>query len=309
MLRSTTTAFALALALALTGCGKSPTAASSSSRLSAVATTPTSVAPVAQGFDPNAASTGTAAAATGTFTLSLSSLKADKVAFVEVSLSGTGLATPVTKRLSATDLASSNTLAFEHIPAGSLQASLTALDAGGNPLGSKATSVNVTANQETKLQLKLAAAPAFGFDVVDPNAVAPTTPAIDPSKVVGTNPVAETPATPAPVSEEDAGALAVEITNKAVVRKFLLFKKLAVTVKVTNQNKTETLTGQVTVDFHKVTGIFSKEDAVVETLTAPVSSLAPGKSVEITLQSTKSAEDAEATVHTVVASSSASTRE
>ncbi|MDB5097332.1 MAG: hypothetical protein JWM80_1753 [Cyanobacteria bacterium RYN_339] len=306
MLRSTTTAFALALALALTGCGKStPTAASSSSRLSAVASTP--IAPVAQGYDPNAVSTGTTTGATGTFTLALSSLKADKLAFIEVSLSGSGLASPVTKRLSAADLASSNTLAFEHIPVGSLQASLTMLDAGGNALGAKATSVQVQANQETKLQLKLAASPTFGFDIVDPKAVATTTP-IDPATNLG-NTLTESPVSRTPVSEEDNAALAVEITNKEVVRKFLLFKKLSVTVKVTNQNKSATLNGQVTVDFHKVTGIFTKSDSVVETLTAPVQGLAPGKSVEITLQSTKAAEDAEATVHTVLASSTASTRE
>ena len=108
---------------------------------------------------------------------------------------------------------------------------------------------------------------------------------------------------------QDNGALAVEITDKEVVRKFLLFKKLSVTVRVTNQNKSQNLNGQVTVDFHKITGLFTKQDSVVETLTAPVQDLAPGKSLEITLQSTKAADDAEATVNTVVASSSASTRE
>jgi hypothetical protein len=306
MLRSTTTIAALALALVLTGCGKSsPT--SSASKLSAIASTPT--APIAQGYVPGATGTTgtTAATATGTFTLQLSSLKDAKIAFVEVSLAGAGLATPVTKRLTATDLASSNTLAFEHIPVGALQATLAALDAGGNALGTKATSVNVAANQETKLQLKLAATPAFGFDVVDPNAItnatSPTT--IDPS-AVDPGSISETPT---PVSEEDNGALAVEITDKSVVRKFLLFKKLSVTVRVTNQNQGQHLNGQVTVDFHKVTGIFTKEDTVVETLTAPVQDLAPGKSIDITLQSTKAADDAEATVNTVVASSSASTRE
>lgn len=305
MLRSTTTIAALALALALTGCGKSsPT--SSSSQLSALASTPT--APIAQGYTPGTTgTTGTSAStATGTFTLQLSSLKDAQIAFVEVSLAGTGLATPVTKRLTAADLASSNTLAFEHIPVGSLQATLAALDAGGNAIGTKATSVNVAANQETKLQLKLAASPTFGFDVVDPNAIANTSSStIDPSTALS-DAISESPST---VSEEDNGALAVQITDKTVVRKFLLFKKLSVTVKVTNQNKGQSLNGQVTVDFHKVTGIFTKEDSVVETLTAPVQDLAPGKSVEITLQSTKAADDAEATVNTVVASSSASTRE
>jgi len=167
--------------------------------------------------------------------------------------------------------------------------------------------VALTANQETKLQLKLASSPAFGFDVVDPNAVATTTPTtIDPSTALET-PISETPTSA--VSEQDSGALAVEISNKEVVRKFLLFKKLSVTVKVTNQNKTQTLNGQVVVDFHKVSGLFTKTDNVVETLTAPVDSLAPGKSIEVTLQSTKAADDAEATVHTIVASASASTQE
>jgi hypothetical protein len=104
-------------------------------------------------------------------------------------------------------------------------------------------------------------------------------------------------------------ALSLEIVDKQVQRKFLLLKRLVVTVRVTNDNPTETLRGEVKVQFHKLKGLLRKTDTVVETLTAPVESLAPGKSMEVTLTSTVSAEDAKATVHTVVASSSASTRD
>ena len=66
-------------------------------------------------------------------------------------------------------------------------------------------------------------------------------------------------------------ALSVEILEKATIRSYLIFKKLEVTVRITNESKTANLDGEVKVEFHKLKGILTKEDVIVETLTAGLS--------------------------------------
>jgi hypothetical protein len=296
----------LAAAIALTGCGKSsPT--SSSSRLAAVSTTPAVTAPVAQGYSP-AQFASTQPVATGKFVLALSSLTTGGVAAIDVTLTGAGMAQPLTKRLTATDLKNSNSLEYDNLPAGALTATLSAFGSNNAKVGEQSATIQVLANQTNKLSLKLTGSP-FSFTQVDPNA-ATSQPADDMPADVSDDGSASSGGTTGSAPDTDTeGTLGIEVVNKEVVRKFLLFKKLSVTVRVTNNNRTETLNGKVTVEFHKMAGLIFKEDEVVETLTAPVTGIAPGKSVEVTLQSTKSAEDAEATVDTVVSSSSASTRD
>ena len=312
----TRTAAVLALALTLTACGGSPTSAARS--VSKAKTSPsTAAAPIApptgtSGTDQT--TTPAAPAATGAVLIMLSSLKADGVAGVAVQLTGPGLEEPIGKTLTAEELKTSNTLAFENIPAGKLKAEVAAFDADEESLGATTTDVTIAAEEETRVAIQLTApaetAGQVAFKFVSPEAfdAAPVsnTPADEPAADEDEGDA--TPIDGTPVSGSDK-ALEVEIVDMQTIRKFLLFKKLEVTVRVTNENPTETLNGEVKIDFHKLKGFFSKEDVIVETLTAPVSGLAPGKSVDITLTSTKSAEDAEATVHTVVSSSSASSFE
>jgi hypothetical protein len=309
MLRTTfATTVALALATALLGgCGKTSPTVPSYDRLNKVASQTTTTQPIAQGTTDTTAIAPAAKAATGALLLSISSLKdaSGTIDSVDVTLTGAGLAQPLNKRLTAADLQSSNTLDFEHIPSGVLTATLKALDKSGTSLGTKTANVTVAATGQSKTLFVLKASP-FDFTVTDPTAVT-ASPA--PADSTGTETPVSTGTTGTTTTADTSSdsALGVEVVSKATVRKYLLFKRLSVTLRVTNHNTTGTLNGQVTLNFHHTSGIFSKTDAVVETLTAPVTSLAPGKSVEITLQSTKSAEDAEATVHTVLASSTAST--
>jgi hypothetical protein len=290
------------LGAALTGCAKAPTSVPMASRLSR----PVPVAPVAP---PVAAALPAPVATpmpTGTVALSLNAVKAAGIKGVGIEIAGQGLASPIGKMLSPQDLATSNTLVFEHLPAGALTARVVALGDAERPLAEVTTPVTVKANEEARVALLLTPAPeaASGGAPVNLRFVAPETlEAPAPTEA----PSAATPA-PRPVSPASK-ALSLTLVDKQVLRKFLLLKRLQVTVRVTNDNPTETLKGEVKVQFHKLKGLLTKTDAVVETLTAPVESLAPGKSVELTLTSTVSAEDAKATVHTVVASSSASTRD
>lgn len=300
-------AIALVLSsLVMTGCGQKPaTGVMLPSKLS---TKKTSTA--------SGTATTPAASGTGSLVLQLSSLKgytvqatkAD-VASLEIKMTGAGLASPLSKKMTAAELKSSNTVAFEGIPVGAYAVTMTAFDAKGNNIGQKGTNVEVTANAQTevKLQLKLNASTAtgsvkFDFDIVDGDEVAETPTATEETPATGGDEdEAEAPA------GEDEGLLGIEIVNKQVNRKFLLFKKLEVTVKVTNNNKSEPLTGDVKIEYYKMSGLFTKEPKLVETLTQKVSNLPPGKSVEITLQSSKAADDAEATINTVVSSSTVST--
>ncbi|MNS56721.1 hypothetical protein D3C72_895880 [compost metagenome] len=259
---------------------------------------------------------------TGALVLQLSSLKeASKAAYellatkadvaaVEIKLTGAGLSAPLTQRMTAEALTTTNTVAFEDVPSGSFQVSLTAFDKTNATIGAKSTAVQVQPDQETKVALQLKLNPtvktgsgslAFSFDIVDGDVVdapADTTPTPAPS------------ATPSPDADDDDAdteTLGIEVVGKETVRKFLILKKLSVTVKVTNHNATETLSGSVKVEFYDTKGLIKKETKLVETLTQSVKNLAPGKSVELTLVSTKAAEDAEATVDTVLSSASAST--
>lgn len=325
MLESTRIAAALVLALALSACGSNPTtpaktATTKRSTASTAATTPVA---------PATGTTGTAKApaapanpaATGAVSIMLSSLKAEGVAGVAVQLTGPGLEEPIGKTLTAEELKTSNTLAFENLPVGKLKAEVAAFDADEESLGATTTDVAVVADEEAKVAIQLSAPATAGqpvaFKFVAPEAfdAAPTTttPSAEPSEEPSTTtPDAdEDDEDEAPADDESIGskALEVEIVDMQTIRKFLLFKKLEVTVRVTNTNATKTLNGEVKVDFHKLKGFLTKEDVIVETLTAPVTGLGAGQSVDITLTSTKSAEDAEATVHTVVSSSSASSFE
>ena len=314
----TRTAAVLALALAITACGASPTTPARAVKKTTAATAPAATAPAT-----GTTSTGTTPAApanpaaTGAVMIMLSSLKADGVAGVAVQLTGPGLEEPIGKTLTAEELKTSNTLAFENIPVGMLKAEVAAFDKDEESLGATTTDVTIKADAETKVAVQLSApaetAGQVAFKFVSPDAFdaapvsTPPTTAPDPD---------EEPATDADDEDEaddeeaaDNGkALEVEIVDMQTIRKFLLFKRLEVTVRVTNEGS-KTLNGEVKVDFHKLKGFLTKEDVIVETLTAPISGLAPGKSVDVTLTSTVSAEDAEATVHTVISSSSASTFE
>lgn len=243
--------------------------------------------------------------ATGTLVLKLSSLQSfqvlatrEDVAELEVKLVGNNLAQPLVKRLSARELKTSNTIAFEGVPSGQFTVSLAAFDAQGANIGQKSTVVTVTPNDEVAVKLQLKLNPSvvngtgkvkFDFDIVDGDVI-------------------EAPAASAPAQPEEPdneGVLAIEVTDKKVVRKLMLLKRLAVTVKITNKNTTESLSGQVKIDFVDSTGLIRKQMKVVETQTASVTNLAPGASKEVTLTSTKSAIDAEATVHTVLSSATA----
>lgn len=308
------TATALALAsIMMTGCGQKPATSALPARLS-----PSKVAPKAQapayGTQPGALVGNNAAAATGAVVLQLSSLKAayqvqatrQDVAAVEIKMTGAGLSQPLVKRMSAAEMQTSTTVAFEGVPVGSYAIALAAFDAQNKSIGAKSTDVEVQANQETavKLQLKLdptvtsgSGSLRFDFDIVDGDTVVEPAPSPEPEEET------EEP------EMDTEGMLDVEVVSKDTVRKFLLFKKLEVTLKVTNRNKTETLSGEVKVEFFKMKGLINKEEALVETLTEAIEDLAPGKSVTITLTSTKSASDAEATVHTIASSATASTRD
>jgi hypothetical protein len=307
------TAAILALSSMLVGCGASPTSGVPyKSTVKKTSTTTAAQAPAAA-----------AGIKTGALVLQLSSLKeATKAAYellatkadvaaVEIKLSGAGLSAPLTQRMTAEALTTTNTVAFEDVPSGSFQVALTAFDKNNATIGAKSTAVQVQPDQETKVALQLKLNPtvktgsgslAFSFDIVDGDVVdapADTTPTPAPST------------TPSPDADEDDAddtkTLGIEVVGKETVRKFLVLKKLSVTVKVTNHNATETLSGSVKVEFYDTKGLIKKETKLVETLTQSVKNLAPGKSVELTLVSTKAAEDAEATVDTVLSSATAST--
>lgn len=301
----------LAASLAMVGCSKAPTSAyrATSIPATAKATTPVAangtytVAPLPDAAGAGTGATKLAAAATGALNLKLGSLKATGLLGVEIALSGGGLSSPVVQQLTAAQLGRSNTLAFEHLPAGNLTLNFTAYGPGEAVLGTAQQALTVKASGETELALGMAL--ANGTFSVGPGvgAAAPSDVASMPAQVDdATGTTSALPPTGA------AGGLKVEIVNKEVVRKYLILKKLAVTVRVTNPGAAP-LSGLVTVRFHKVKGIFTKTDAVVETLTEAVANLPAGRSTELTLQSTVSAEDAEVEVHTTTASNSADTRE
>lgn len=320
----TRTAAVLALALTLTACGSNPTAPARSVKkpsTSTAAPAPTAPATGTPATGTPAAQAPANPAATGAVMIMLSSLKADGVAGVAVQLTGPGLEEPIGKTLTAEELKTSNTLAFENIPVGKLKAEVAAFDKDEESLGATTTDVVIKADDETKVAIQLSApaetAGQVAFKFVAPDAFdaapatpAPTTPDEDADEADEDED--ETGADDEDTSSDDDAAtgkaLEVEIVDMQTIRKFLLFKRLEVTVRVTNEGS-KTLNGEVKVDFHKLKGFLTKEDVIVETLTAPISGLAAGKSVDITLTSTVSAEDAEATVHTVISSSSASSFE
>lgn len=293
----------LATAMALAGCGRNT--ATSAYRASTATKAPVA-APQAQGTYAVAplADTPTGAsqlnsAATGALKLQLSALQASGLLGIEVALSGGGLSTPVVQQLTAAQLSRSNTLAFERLPAGNLTLNFTAYGAGEAVVGTAQQAVTIKATGETALSLGMALANG-SFSVGA--GVAPTTGATT-DAVVGDDASVDTTTPVAGLNQ-----LQVEITAKEVVRKLLILKKLAVTVQVTNPGSVP-LSGLVTVRFHKVKGIFTKTDAIVETLTEQVTNLPPGRSMELTIQSTVSAEDAEVEVHTTTGSTSANTRD
>lgn len=314
------TAIVLAMTAVLaSGCGTKPATAVPAIKVGKTGTPTTSAAQQAAlpatkaGPQP----ANQAVAKTGTLLLNLSSLKptgdaAGILDAIEITLKGAGLEKPLTKRLSADEVKNSNTLAFENIPAGSLSATLTAFDKTGATLGVKSTAVEVKPDAESKSAFQLKLAPttvggkamlAFDFEVHEGD-LAPKAP--EPTRL--STPAGSVPATTPATAVAEKG-LGVEILNKETVRKYLIFKKLSITVKVTNLNTSESCSGEVKIEFHKMKGFLSKEDKVVETQSLPVKSLAPGKSMELTVQSEASAEDAEATVHTVLTSSSVATWE
>lgn len=302
---------ALTLAsLVATGCGTSPT--SGVPFKSTVRNTATKA--------PAQAANTAVGVSTGNVVLQMSSLreaakaystlatKAD-VAALEVKLTGPGLSAPLVRRMTAAELTTSNTVAFEGVPVGAFQITLTAFDKTNKGIGTKSTNVQVAADEETTVALQLKLDPtvktgnlSFSFDLVDGDEVEAPAPTPAPE----TDEDEEEETAPAPTPSPTGDGLAIEVTGKEVVRKLLLLKKLSVTVKVTNESA-ETLSGAVKIEFYSTSGLFNKETKLVETQTQDVKNLAPGKSVELTLLSTKSASDAEATVHTVLSSASAST--
>ncbi|MEB3327717.1 MAG: hypothetical protein VKQ33_00625 [Candidatus Sericytochromatia bacterium] len=291
----------------LTGCAKPPTSVPMAQRLSRPAAAAPVVAPVAAAL-PTAVATPVP---TGTVALALSALQAEGIRGLGIELTGAGLSSPIGKVLTPQDLSTSNTLVFEHLPAGALTARVVALGDADRPLAEVAAPITVSAGEEARVALLLTPTPeaAPGGAPVNLRFVAPEV-LEAPAVAVAPAPAQQPDVAPAPRPVSPASrALSLALVDQQVIRKFLLLKRLQVTVRVTNDNPTETLTGEVKVQFQKLKGLLSKTDTVVETLTAPVESLAPGRSVELTLTSTVSAEDAKATVHTVVASSSASTRD
>ena len=300
----------------LAGCGATPT--------SGVPFKSTVRGSAAQQKAPAQANTAVAAS-TGAIVLQMSSLrdaakaysvqatKADVVA-LEVKLTGAGLTEPLVRRMTASELTTSNIVAFEGVPVGAYQVTLTALDKSNKSIGTKGTNVQVAADQETKVALQLKLDPtvktgnlAFSFDIVDGDLIdAPAEPAPDVDEEEQPAEDEEEATEPAPTPTGDG--LAIEITGKETVRKLLLIKKLSVTIKVTNESA-KTLSGAVKVEFYNMSGLINKQLKLVETQTQDVKNLAPGKSVELTLVSNKAADDAEATVHTVLSSSTASTAE
>ena len=324
---SLATAAGVALELGLAGSGSNgaPTAARPAAKATSTTAKPATAPAPATATTPAAttpaktATKATPVTTTGQVTIMLSSLKADNVAGLAVQLSGPGLEEPIGKKLTAEELKTSNTLAFENIPTGNIKAEIAAFDKDDETLGESTSDVVVKTDEESKVAIQLTAptptsaeGPAkVAFKFVAPEAFQAypasepadgESPSTTPSTTPSTSPSPSAPAA-------DGKALKVEIADMQVLRKYLIFKRLEVTLTVTNESTTKTLDGEVKCEFHKLKGIFTKEDAIVETLTAPVSHLAPGKSVTITLTSSVSAEDAEATVHTVVSTSTASTYE
>lgn len=306
----------LAVATTATGCGANPAAKGLPASTAKKAPAPVAKAPAAPVAPASQAPVAPASTEVGTVMIMLSSLKADGVHGLAVELSGPGLEEPIGKTLTAEELRTSNTLAFENIPVGALKATVAAFDKDEEMVGETATDVDVKVGAEAKVAIQMsapavAAGPAkvdFKFVEASTFDAKPTTASPEPATDEEEPPVATTP-TPKPTPTTNGKALTVEILEKATIRSYLIFKKLEVTVRVTNDSTTATLDGEVKVEFHKLKGILTKEDVIVETLTAPISGLAPGKSADVVLTSTVSAEDAEATVHTIVASSSASTFE
>lgn len=302
----------LAAAMTLAGCGKSPATAPLPrvTRPVTAAVKPAVAPPAAAVAEAPAVAPAVPQIQTGKLSLELSSLQAPGVAGVGIELTGAGLSEPIGQILSPDDLKTSNTLVFEHLPAGALIARVVAFNDQEAVLSESSQPVQVLATQEAKVGLQLSASAVESgpvrveFKFVSPDVAGDATPVetAGPSRTAAN---ASAPRSTAPLSK----ALKLEIIDKQIVRKFLLLKRTQVTVRVTNDNPTETLQGEVKVDFLKVKGILKKSQEVVQTLTAPITSLAPGRSVEITLVSTVSAEDAEATVHTVLASDSASTQD
>ncbi|MFP5502505.1 MAG: hypothetical protein ACLGIN_08440 [Candidatus Sericytochromatia bacterium] len=306
------TATTLALAsIMLAGCGQSPATSALPSRVSQSQMRPATPMTQAPAYGNPAPVLGNnAAAGVGAVVLQLSSLGSgyqvqatrEDVAEVEVKMTGAGLTQPLIKRMSKAELQTSTTVAFEGVPVGTYSIALAAFDTEGLNIGQKSTSVQVQADQETEVKLQLKLNPTlasgnvkFDFDIVDGDLITEPTPAPDEEE-------ADEP------EMDTEGMLDVEIVSMDTVRKLLLLKKLEVTLKITNTNTTEHLSGEVKVDFYKMKGLFNKEETLVETLTQEVENLAPGKSVTVTLTSSKSASDAEATVHTIASSATASSR-
>ena len=306
------TATTLALAsIMLAGCGQSPATSALPSRVSQSQMRPATPTTQAPAYGNPAPVLGNNAAGVGAVVLQLSSLGGayqvqatrEDVAEIEVKMTGAGLTQPLIKRMSKGELQTSTTVAFEGVPVGAYSIALAAFDTEGLNIGQKSTSVQVQADQETEVKLQLKLNPTlasgnvkFDFDIVDGDLITDPTPTPD-----------EEEQTDEPEMDTE-GMLDVEIVSMDTVRKLLLLKKLEVTLKITNTNTTEHLSGEVKVDFFKMKGFFNKEETLVETLTEEVDNLAPGKSVTITLTSSKSASDAEATVHTIASSATASSR-
>ncbi|MEB3196548.1 MAG: hypothetical protein VKP62_05025 [Candidatus Sericytochromatia bacterium] len=313
--KNTLVAMLLLAAISLSACGTSPNSPMPTRtvrRSAPVAAAPQTV--VAQGVP-------APLPATGKVSLQLNAVDAPGVAGLLVELNGPGLAAPLGRKLSPGELKTSNTLVFDQMPVGQFQARVVAVDAQDKVVNEASGAVAVLANQEAKVALQLSAAlpgsaqKALEFKFVSPEALERQG---APSKAAGATPNGSGPATTAPAGQAPGSsvrsaaplskALSLEITDKQVIRKMLLLKRLQVTVRVKNENPTETLRGEVKIEFRKLKGLLNKTNTVVETQTAPVEGLAPGKTLELSVMSTVSAEDAEATVHTVLASSSAKTR-
>lgn len=314
--------------LLATGCGQQPTTGVPYSQVAR----PVAYQPVAStsGFATPAVA---APAQTGTVALNLSSLALDAQSLasgqgltaVAIQMSGPGLSAPLVKQLAATDLATSNTITFHDVPAAGLTITLVGLNAAGQTLGQKSTTVQVQPNQQTtvNLQLKLAdavaqgAPRAFTFDVVTGDVTAAasglasgtplgtTLPSTTLPLDTQTTPPATASASAATLS--NSGALGIQILSEQIERKYLILKRLSVTVQVTNHNTATPLNGEVKVDFYHLSGLFTKTNNLVQTLTQEVQALPPGQSTTLTFVSTTTAESAEATVQTVVSSASADT--
>ncbi|GEM_PF-5633919 len=276
---------------ALSACGRQNNAAGAAIPLSGGGTSVAAVRPVNPAIAPTPVSVGTLSVQVG-------AVKAGTIKLngLNITLSGTGLLNPLTKRLSLADLANQNTIGFEQVPSGVKTLTVQALNGGGATVGQQVLECVIPANgiKQVGTTLEAGSVPDAVLVRILEGPIGTT-----PSPNGGAQPVA---------GATDERSLSVEVTSKRAIRKLVLVKTLEVGLRVINRSRTEAFAGVVTIQYRKGGGLLSRDNQVVETKTASVPRLAPGQEHLITLQSSKAADDADVSVHTVLDTQQASTR-